>query len=50
MQKFHSLKVLKSYSLFSYHYGIMLEINIKKIFENNPHIFKCNVTLTKRDL
>ena len=22
----------------------------QKIFENNPHIFKCNVTFTKRDL
>ena len=48
MQKFHGLKVLKSKSLFSYHCGIMLEINIK-IFENNPHIFKCNVTF-KREI
>ena len=30
MQNFHGLKVLKSHSLFSYHYGIMLEINIKR--------------------
>ena len=22
----------------------------QKILENNPHIFKCNVTFTKRDL
>ena len=31
MQKFHGLKVLKSYSLFSYHHGIVLEINTKDI-------------------
>ena len=22
----------------------------QKVFENNPHIFKCNMTFTKRDL
>ena len=26
----------------------MLETNYQKIFENNPHIFKCNMTFTKR--
>ena len=30
VQNFHGLKVLKSYSLFPYYCGIMLEINIKR--------------------
>ena len=37
------------WSLFSYNCGIMLK-SISKSFENNPHIFKCNMTFTKRDL
>ena len=37
-QKFHGHKVLKSYSLFSYHCGIMLEINIKRYLKIT-HIF-----------
>ena len=36
--------------MFSYHCGIMLEISYQKIFESSPHIFKCNVTFTKRHL
>ena len=36
--------------MLSYHCGIMLEINIKMYVKNNPLIFKCNVTVTKRDL
>ena len=36
--KFHGLKVLKSYSLFSYHCGILLEINIKRYLKIT-HIF-----------
>ena len=38
VQKFHGLKSLKSCSLFSYHCGIMLEINIKRYFKI-AHIF-----------
>ena len=50
VQKFHGLKVLKSYGVCSL---ITVELcwnKYQKIFENNPHIFKCNVTFTKRDL
>ena len=51
VQKFHGLKSLKSCSLFSYHCGIMSEINVKTYFKIT-HIFKCNVTFinTKGDL
>ena len=38
MQKFHDIKVLKSHSLFSYHFGIILEINIKRYLKIT-HIF-----------
>ena len=38
VQKFHGLKVLKSYSLFSYHCRIMLEIKIKR-YSKITHIF-----------
>ena len=37
MQEFHGLKVLNSYSLFSYNYVIMLEISIKYL--KTTHIF-----------
>ena len=44
-------------NLFSYHTKSVLlslwnyvENQYQKIFENNPYIFKCNVTFTKRDL
>ena len=30
MQKFNGLKMLKLYSKFSYHCGVMIEINIKR--------------------
>ena len=52
VQKFHGLKVLKLYSLFSYYSHTVDYVRNKyeKIFENNPNIFKCNVTFTKRDL
>ena len=50
VQKFHGLQVLKSYkpvllSLWNY-----VRNQYQKIFENSLHIFKCNVTFTKRDL
>lgn len=34
---FHDLKVLESYSHYSYHCGIILKIKNQKIFENNPY-------------
>ena len=34
----------------SYHYGIMLEINIKRYLKIAHIFFKCNVTFTKRDI
>ena len=38
MQEFHGLKVLNSYSLFSYNCVIMLEISIKRYLKTT-HIF-----------
>ena len=49
MQKFHGLKMLKSYRICSHHCGITLEINIERHLKI-IHVFKCNVTFTKRDL
>ena len=49
MQKFHGLKMLKSYRVCSHHCGIMLEINIERHLKI-IHVFKCNVTFTKRNL
>ena len=37
------------HSLFSYHCGIMLEINIRRYLKIT-HILKCSVTCTKKDL
>ena len=36
-------------SLFSYHCGIMLGINIKRYLKITHIIFKCTVTFTKKD-
>ena len=47
MQKFQSLNIEITQRLFSYQCGIMLEVNIKRLFENTPYSFKCNVTFTK---
>ena len=49
VQKFHGLKVLKSYSLFSYHCGIMLEINIKR-FMKITHVFSSAVWHLPREI
>ena len=38
LQKVHSLKILKSYSLFAYHCGIILELSIKRYLKMT-HIF-----------
>ena len=54
MQKFHGLKVLRAYRVCPL--ITVLELSkdnyvrnkLSKIFENNPHIFKCSVTFTKR--
>ena len=37
-------------SLFSYHCGIMLGINIKRYLKITHIIFQCTVTFTKKDL
>ena len=48
MQKFHGLKMLKSYRVCSHHCGIMLEINIKRYFKIR-HMFSSAVSPLPRE-
>ena len=50
VEKFNHLKLLKSYRVCSLIPAELCSNQCQKILENNPHIFKCSVTFTKRDL
>ena len=62
MQKCHGVKVLKSYCVFSYHCGIILEINMKRylkvilisssandIYQERPWTWPLKASLKLRD-